>query len=161
MHGSVSRLVRVGIPLLLAAASGCTASPIGDPCVPESIPAGGFAMQEVYLETSSVQCRTRTCMVYQLMGDPNVDCGTAGADPDTCTTVDEREQQIFCSCRCSVLAGASANTPLCNCGQGFTCVDDLVTNGGEGVQGGYCVPCIEPGNPQNLPSPPFLDCPTP
>ncbi len=146
MHRSVSRLVRLGIPLLLAAAYGCTGSPIGDPCVPESIPAGGFDHQEVYLETSSVQCRTRTCMVYKLDGD-----GTApGAD-----------DQIFCSCRCSVLSGASANTPLCSCGEGFTCVDELVTIGGEGVQGGYCVPCIYDGDPRNLDVNVFESCPTP
>ncbi len=158
MHGSVSRLVRVGIPLLLAAASGCTGSPIGDPCIPESIPSGGFASEEVYLETSSVQCRTRTCMVYHLKGDPNVDCVTNPSDP-TCTNAGDRDSQIFCSCRCSVLAGASANTPLCNCGHGFACVDDLVTNGGDGVQGGYCVPCRYDGDPRGLDATTFDMCP--
>lgn len=154
MHGSTSRWVRsmslmarVAIPLLLATAYGCTGSPVGDPCVPESVPSGGYDDREVYLETSSVQCRTRTCMVYHLEGDPST---AAGAD-----------EQIFCSCRCSVLTGASANTPLCNCGDGYTCVDDIVTTGGEGVQGGYCVPCIREDEDRNLPSPPFDNCPTP
>ena len=50
--------------------AGCTAPGIGDPCIPESIPEGGFVGSEAYLETSSVQCRTRVCMVYQLTGVP-------------------------------------------------------------------------------------------
>jgi hypothetical protein len=161
MHGSVSRLVRAGAPLLVAAAMfGCSPSPIGDPCVPESIPVGGYSNLEVYIETSSVQCRTRACMVYRLKGNPSEPfCDEPGANVDTCAVRDEVEDQIFCSCRCSVPAGGESNTPLCNCGQGFTCVDDLVTTGGDGVVGGYCVPCIYDGDDRNLGAN-FDECPT-
>lgn len=165
MTGSVSHLVRLGLPLLAVGALGlgtigCSVSPVGDPCIPESIPQNGFDAREIYLETSSVQCRTRVCMVYQLQGNPDLICGTPGADPNTCVTQDALDKQVFCSCRCSTSAGGQANTPLCACGDGFTCEDDIVTTGGEGVRGGYCVPCIRPGNPDNLPSPPFENCPT-
>ncbi len=156
MHGSVSRLVRAGAPFFVAAAMfGCTASPIGDPCVPESIPVGGYDDLEVYIETSSVQCRTRACMVYKLEGNP-----AAGCTGDGCALPEEVEDQIFCSCRSSVPAGGQSNTPLCNSGQGFTCQDDLVTTGGPGVVGGYCVPCRFDGDDRELDVNVFDDCPT-
>jgi hypothetical protein len=156
---AVARLLAVG--MLAATSVGCAPSPIGDPCVPESIPPNGFDAREVYLETSSVQCRTRVCMVYQLQGRPDSICGSPGADPANCADPVAVDTQIFCSCRCSVPEGAEANTPLCNCGEGFTCVDDIVTTGGPGVRGGYCVPCIREGNPDNLPGTVYEDCPTP
>lgn len=147
-------LLVAGVMLMGGAAIGCTGSPIGDPCVPESIPMGGYDDREIYIETSSVQCRTRTCMVYKLLGQPSMDCTGAASDPPEC-------HQVFCSCRCSTTSGAQANTPLCACGEGFTCVDDVVTTGGEGVQGGYCVPCIREGNPDNLPINVYDPCPSP
>ncbi|HJL19192.1 MAG TPA: hypothetical protein RMH99_26240 [Sandaracinaceae bacterium LLY-WYZ-13_1] len=157
MHRFVSGLLRLGVaPLILAGllgvlglvGTGCTGSPIGDPCVPESIPSGGFDPREVYLETSSVQCRTRVCMVYQVNGDPRE------IDPVVA------EQQVFCSCRCSVPEGGQANTPLCDCGDGFTCIDDVVTTGGTGVVGGYCVPCIKANDDRGLNPMVYDECPT-
>ncbi len=140
MHRTVSVLFGA-----LVALSGCTGSPIGDPCVPESIPPGGFDQLETYLETSSVQCRTRTCMVYNLEGDPADLCPTD--DAPGCKAV---RDQIFCTCRCSIPEGGEANTPLCACPQGYQCQEDLVTTGGPGVMGGYCVPCTYSGDPRNL-----------
>lgn len=149
MHRIVNGLLVNGLLVFsLVAAVGCTGSPVGDPCVPESIPPGGFDNREVYLETSSVQCRTRVCMVYQLDGDPTE------LPPD-----DQDLDQVFCSCRCSIAEGEQANQPLCACGAGFECIDDIVTTGGEGVRGGYCVPCVLPGNPENLDITIFDDCP--
>lgn len=147
---------------LLVVASACTASPIGDPCIPETIPAGGFDAREVYIETSSVQCRTRVCMVYRLLGDPSVVCDDMG-QPAGCLQRDVVNNQVFCSCRCSGPPDADTNTPLCNCGHGYRCLEDdepgyVGTTGGIGVQGGYCVPCSEPGG-ETL-GPPFTDCPT-
>lgn len=133
--------------------SACQVRGIGDPCTPEAIPTSGFDPREVYVETSSVQCRTRTCMVFRLRGDPSC---VNSADPsrDTCTTDPARcdgncvdgdtdnpvppnsLQRVFCSCRCSA---TDANTPLCACSDGYHCVD-VLTAGGVGVQGGYCVP---------------------
>lgn len=161
MHGSVSRLVRIGAPMLAAAAMfGCAPSSIGDPCVPESIPEGGYAASEIYIETGSVQCRTRTCMVYEMEGNPETPCRGDDSDPEDCVSPQAIEQQIFCSCRCSAAEGAATNTPLCGCGEGYTCVDDLVTEGGDGVIGGYCVPCISEGDDRNLDTDVFDLCPT-
>lgn len=150
----------IGLGLL---AAGCNGSPIGDPCIPESIPAGGFDDREIYLETGSVQCRTRTCMVYELDGDPRqVQGSDTCVDPDLCVSAQELDQQVFCSCRCSAPQGSEVNTPLCDCGDGYTCVDDVVTTGGPGVRGGYCVPCIKPNDDRDPPLDPsvFDLCPT-
>lgn len=162
MFRSVSRVAQAGAPMLLAAAMlGCSPSPIGDPCVPETIPAGGYDEREIYVETGSVQCRTRQCMVYKVQGDPLEPCDEPGADPNTCARRDAIENQIFCTCRCSVPAGGQANTPLCSCPDGFTCVDDAVTSGGAGVVGGYCVPCRRPGDTTSPLDPTvFGECPT-
>lgn len=165
MHRYVSRMLCVGvIPLMLAA--GCSPSPIGDPCVPESIPATGFDDREVYLETSSVQCRTRVCMVYQVEGNPEDICDE-GNDTEQCVDGTVADNQVFCTCRCSVPEGAQANTPLCNCADGYVCLDNVVTAGSgmgegsrEGVAGGYCVPCIRENDDRNLDTTLFTACPT-
>lgn len=161
MHGYVSALLRIGAVLLVSWASfGCSPSPIGDPCVPESIPATGFDPREIYLETSSVQCRTRVCMVYQLDGNPEEICEEGGGEG--CVTRNALDNQVFCTCRCSIPPGVQANTPLCNCSQGYVCLDNVVSAGEgsrAGVAGGYCVPCIEEGNPRNLDTLLFQPCP--
>lgn len=141
----LARLACLGF--VAVALSGCPNTGIGDPCIPESIPDDGFQPGEAYLETSSVQCRTRVCMVYQFGStfalDPSEtqeECIAGGGDPVTCATrpaeaiVDER---VYCTCRCSSDEGS--NTPTCDCPGGFTCQDDLLTLGGDGIRGGYCV----------------------
>ncbi|WP_157069228.1 hypothetical protein [Sandaracinus amylolyticus] len=143
--GSLQFVTIAGVILLGAMMSGCPARGIGDPCVPEAIPGGGFDEREIYVETSSVQCRTRTCMVFRLNGDPskvledgtcpdNIDC----VSRELPVTVDTSLERVFCTCRCSATDGDS-NTPLCDCSDGFHCVD-VLTAGGAGVRGGYCVP---------------------
>lgn len=132
-----------------AALAGCRATGVGDPCVPEQVPENGFQPGEAYLETSSVQCRTRVCMVYQFGSttalDPTEsreDCMAAGGDPARCALLRpaaEIDERVYCTCRCSLSEGSSSNTPTCECGEGFTCRDDLLTLGGEGIRGGYCV----------------------
>ncbi len=123
---------------MLLLGMGCEARGIGDPCIPEAIPTGGFVEQEIYVETSSVQCRTRTCLVFRLDGDPSEGCTTNCADPNVPVTSVNSADRVFCSCRCSA-AGGDVNTPLCECTEGFHCVD-VLTSGGVGVRGGYCVP---------------------
>ena len=136
--------------LLALGAPGCAPQGLGDPCTPEAIPNGGFAKQEVYVESGSVQCRTRTCMVFHLAGNPECtpDCAACGQGgtalcprctgaPAACVVTgnaaDEKsDERVFCSCRCS--AGGNPALPLCRCTTGFRCVPD----GDPG--GGYCVP---------------------
>ena len=43
---------------------------VGAPCLPEQVPETGFDDREAYIESSSVQCETRVCIVYHLKGDP-------------------------------------------------------------------------------------------
>jgi len=144
--GSLQLATVLGVVLLGAMMSGCPARGIGDPCVPEAIPGGGFDQREIYVETSSVQCRTRTCMVFRLSGDPSkvvgeesCPAGTAGCvDRALPVNVSNSAERVFCTCRCSATDGDS-NTPLCDCTDGFHCVD-VLTAGGAGVRGGYCVP---------------------
>lgn len=147
-----------GALLAGAIVSGCAASGVGDPCVPEAIPECGFTARESYVETSSVQCRTRVCLVYRLQGHPErVLGGTESCMRPACDTADtcvidgdletiemggtaaanDRAARVFCSCRCSA-AGGDSNLPLCACNEGFHCVD-LLTQGGAGVRGGYCI----------------------
>lgn len=122
-------------------ALGCTGSPVGDPCVPEAIPDNGFSSGEVYLETSSVQCRTRTCMVFRLQGHPERIVGTpsCAAGDLTCVTQADLQRHVYCSCRCRADEG-DTTTPLCPCPSGHAC-EEVVTTGGAGVRGSYCVPC--------------------
>lgn len=145
---SIARLARLAcLGFLLVAVSGCPNTGIGDPCVPESVPDDGFQPGEAYLETSSVQCRTRVCMVYQFGStfalDPREtteECLAGGGDPVTCSAKPSQaviDERVYCTCRCS--STGDSNTPTCDCPGGFTCQDDLLTLGGAGIQGGYCV----------------------
>ncbi len=121
--------------------AGCQAKGIGDPCVPETIPANGFDPLEITLESSSVQCRTRTCIVFRFDGNPADDCDPATercANPQEPVTSTTSAERVFCSCRCSAADG-DVNTPLCECTEGFHCVN-VVTAGSGGIRGGYCVP---------------------
>ena len=128
--------------LSFLAVLGCTGSPIGDPCVPESVPTNGFEPTEVYLESSSVQCRTRLCMVYQLDGNPNFvvdeEPSTCPSGSTDCVMKSEVQQRVFCSCRCDVADDQDQNTPLCACPEDFSCVA-VTAGGGAGLRGSYCV----------------------
>jgi hypothetical protein len=51
--------------LATTAIAACDPPGVGDPCTPEVQPvAGTWSYGEVSVETRSLQCRTRTCMVY-------------------------------------------------------------------------------------------------
>jgi hypothetical protein len=142
MHGLRGRLFGTGLGVMIAGALsfGCSASYVGDPCIPDNVPEGGFNEADVYVETSSVQCRTRVCLVYEFEGDPtNVreDCETGAPD---CATEAAVDQGIYCSCRCAVPDDVTVNLPLCECPSGFSC-EEIVTvqSAGPGVRGSYCV----------------------
>jgi len=134
----------VAISLLWMAGSGCSSSGVGDPCVPEAVPEGGFLESETYLETSSVQCATRVCLVRGLDGDPNNlqedECPQGEA---TCVSEMDVERSVYCSCRCAAPAGSGV--PTCGCPSGFLC-EEVLETGGDGLRGSYCVrdPLAEP-----------------
>ena len=127
----------VAISLLWLAGTGCSSSAVGDPCVPEQVSEGGFLPSETYLETSSVQCATRVCLVRELDGDPNNlqedECPKGEA---TCVSADAVERSVYCSCRCAAPAGS--DLPTCGCPSGFTC-EEVLETGGDGLRGSYCV----------------------
>ncbi|MFW6067087.1 MAG: hypothetical protein ACOC97_02025 [Myxococcota bacterium] len=143
MYRWVRRLLATGLGLVAAGAVsiGCTGSNVGDPCTPESVPEGGFEASEAYVETSSVQCRTRVCLWYKLEGDPNKIVGTDSCDDPTsgeCVTEEDLDQHAFCTCRCD--APDDVDSPTCSCPSGFTCEELVtVTEAGQGVRGSYCV----------------------
>lgn len=136
------------LPTMVLATGGCRGVGIGDPCVPENAPPGGFQQGEAYLETSAVQCRTRVCMVYQFGASAVLDPSesreacerrTMLGNPECSSRPTEEEiaERVYCTCRCQAPAGV--DTPTCECADGFTCVEDLLTLGGDGIRGGYCV----------------------
>ncbi len=132
---------------LLFATSGCASPAVGDACLPEQVPASGFHDTEAYVESSSLQCETRVCIVYHLGGDPREGCVPSG-DPHSistasaqcapivaCPTTEEIEQRVYCTCRCDSDGSGFAE---CECPSGFTCAL-VLAQGGTGVRGGYCV----------------------
>ena len=125
--------------LVGALVAGCTGPAVGDPCTPEQIPPnGGFNPAEAYVETSSVQCETRVCLVYRLSGDPR--CVGHSIDsqcptPESIPMASEVEKRIYCTCRCDAPNDSFAT---CECPDDYACVSVLEL-GGPGVEGSYCV----------------------
>jgi len=153
VRGSTKRLLS---SLVITIAAGCAPHGQGDPCTPEAISRDGFAPSEVYVETSSVQCSTRVCMVFHLRGNPECQaedarctesaspsnaCFSAGGDrlclgvdlPGEIQITENSPDRVFCTCRCSAEQG-NASLPLCQCTDGFRCVP------ASDPGGGYCVP---------------------
>ena len=154
MQLSVSKLG--ALALLGFVVTACSDEGVGDPCIPETIPCTdktettdkkcGFNLQESYIESSSVQCRSRLCIVHRL--DNKSNAGQDPADPfKLCEDGEDREdavaasqndeidQSIFCTCRCD---GPSTSIEFCQCPDGFVC-DPVLTLGGDGIRGSYCV----------------------
>jgi len=136
----------LAISALMITSAACGAEGVGDPCVPEAIPCSangcGFASSETYLEASSVQCRSRMCLVYKLdnkinpVADPRVICTGNGNDADNCVTNDILNAHVYCTCKC---AGPKLSE-LCECPSGFACEEiKSLDKAGAGLQGSYCV----------------------
>ena len=130
------------LAMLTLLGSGCQSPAVGDPCEPEAIPrddingdgrADGFVNSEAYLETSSVQCRTRVCMVYRLSGDPSGSCNPATTECSNPMAVPDR---VYCTCRCR--APDDPDATVCECPDGYECTE-ILELGGPGVRGSYCV----------------------
>jgi len=102
---------------LLLTAPGCPATGVGDPCSPETHPEGGFTENDTVVEVNSIQCRTRTCMVYNL--------------------------ESFCTHRCDEHSDCNADWNESGPGQDDVpraLCEAEVEVGSEAVQGSYCVP---------------------
>jgi hypothetical protein len=128
------------------------ANVIGERCLPK-VPTDSFQDTEIYVETSAPDCETGVCLVDHLRGDPTPGCkedpdwddtgcftrdgGTGGcALPKRCAEKAEVDARIYCSCRCD---GPGVDPKdLCNCGDGFMCVD-VLEDGPEALRGSYCV----------------------
>jgi hypothetical protein len=127
----------------------CTDVGVGDPCTPETIPSKivmgtvvtGFESTESYIESNSVQCRSRVCIVHHLdngtdsPADPRYDCANPmhAAKPN-CVRADQLERSVHCSCKC----GGPETVEHCQCPSGFIC-REVLTLGGDGIRGNYCV----------------------
>ena len=133
--------VLLGTVALSTLMIGCASPAVGAPCLPEQVPEDGFADTEAYVESSSVQCETRVCIVFKLRGDPRDNCTPAMGNPETgegeriCASTDDVKKRIYCTCRCN---SGDTGFAECECPDGFTCVD-VLEQGGPGVRGGYCV----------------------
>jgi hypothetical protein len=98
----------------------CADTGIGDPCSPaRPAPVGGatrgyFVSQEIYLETRSLQCRTRVCMVWKW---------------DEQARPEEESKRSFCTVKCEQDS---------ECPTDFRCVTAFVA-GDPGIRGKYCV----------------------
>ena len=146
LQSNTKALLLLGMSALVALLSGCSTPAVGAPCLPEQVPDTGFSELEAYVESSSVQCETRVCIVYKLDGDPREGCVPAPAtdcdakDPTCkplkrCADPSEVGKRVYCTCRCDAKGTGFAE---CACPDGFTCVD-VLEQGGPGVRGGYCV----------------------
>lgn len=116
----------------LALGTGCSTPAVGAPCLPEQIPEGGFSPKEAYIESSSVQCETRVCLVYLLEGDPRKNCDRI---KDSCATEKNVAERVYCTCRCDAQGTGFGE---CECPSGFDCVE-VLNQGDRGVRGSYCV----------------------
>lgn len=147
----------IGLVLLGLASTplaACSDEGVGDPCTPETVPINkegryGFAPTESYIESSSVQCRSRLCIVHRLdNGTPDIPAdprprvdgsGLCPKDPSKprmpgCVTEEALEKSVYCTCKC----GGPKTAEQCDCPSGFTC-QEILTLGGDGIRGSYCV----------------------
>jgi hypothetical protein len=143
--------VAITLVALLATAfsSACTTPAVGAPCLPEQVPSGGFDESEAYIESSSVQCETRVCMVYHLSGAPSettkcVPKAQITACPVNdkncipaiqCADPDDIVRRVYCTCRCE---SGDPKFASCSCPSGYSC-RSVLEQGSVGVKGSYCV----------------------
>ena len=127
----------VGLLSIALLGAACSEIGVGDACVPQQVPPGGFLPSETYLETGSIECATRVCLVRELDGDPNnLQEDGCPLGEDTCVPASDVAESVYCSCRCGAPAGSGL--PTCGCPGGFKC-EEVLETGGDGLRGSYCV----------------------
>jgi hypothetical protein len=123
-------------------AIGCTDEGVGDPCIPETVPCNangeqcGYKASEAYIEATSVQCKSRLCIVYKLdnntqgsiASDPRTLCDSKG-QPQGCVDNEALAKSVYCTRRC---------TEDGDCPDSFSC-EPVLNLGGPGIVGSYCV----------------------
>jgi hypothetical protein len=146
---------------------GCAEEGVGDPCIPEEEYAadfGGFGIEEVGVESQSLQCATRLCLVNHFQGrvscprgQTRADLDLEGSDPARCRAPGSNDARtavsvpvtawdldrppdraVYCSCRCD---GPDPKAHYCQCPRGYACAE-LVPDVGFGaaqLPGAYCV----------------------
>jgi len=151
---------------LLLASQGCSAPSVGvgDPCTPEQeydATFSGFDLFEVNIESKSLQCATRVCLVNHFRG--RVTCpygqdaegvapsGQSGCVvPGTTTPIAPlrptphgdcvaaqcadrtADDAVYCSCRCADAAGNKGDGSVyCDCPESFACVPLVSSIGGD------------------------------
>jgi len=148
----------------------CQSGGVGDPCIPEDeyrpeFP--GFASNGVHVESRSMQCETRVCLVNNFQGrvscpygqdhesrddgtpspvDHEQECEVPGSDRSVEAVVRPQiverraERAVYCSCRCD---GDDPDAPYCECPGGFECrplmPDVGPALGTQQLAGSYCV----------------------
>lgn len=105
---------------------------VGDACLPEQVPEGGFGGQEAYLEDSNADCGALACLVYRVEGDPRPGCVPTPDVP--CATPEQVQEHVHCTCRCATPTGEGE----CACPDGFSCAP-VLEQGAPDVVGSYCV----------------------
>jgi len=122
--------------------AGCDSGNVGDPCTPDAEYSPDFApfsVREVYMESRSLQCATRLCLVNHFQGrvscplgqtssdDEERGCNVPGPDGagDLLRVQGEvpawdldrtAERAVYCSCRCD---GPDPDGRYCECPSGF------------------------------------------
>lgn len=136
----MNRLFSLVAALCVVSGLGCAESEVGDPCAParpgnqpcvrggaDGGSAGCFLGTEIYIETQSVQCRSRVCLVYKY---------DEGSDP----TGSQRASHVYCTCRCALpMTLQSDQAVTCTCPDTYDCVSIAGEQYDEGVRGSYCV----------------------
>ena len=130
MHSRRPRFHSFVFALLLF---GCSTPAVGAPCLPEQVPENGFDPRESYVEAGSLQCETRVCMVYKLLGDPRDHCIPTPTHP--CADPASTERSVYCTCRCDSEGTSDSD---CQCPTGYAC-EKVLDKAGPGVSGKYCV----------------------
>lgn len=144
-------------------AGACETGGVGDPCVPEdeySTDFAGFSVDEVDVESRSLQCETRLCLVNHFQGrvscpygqddaraksDPR--CFIPGGGVAITSAVSPQllarraDDAVYCSCRCD---GPDKSARYCDCPSGFACQElvpklSLGKEKLEQLAGSYCV----------------------
>ncbi len=163
----------------LLASAGCDPGHVGDPCLPDaeySATFPPFSLREVYLESRSLECATRLCLVNHFQGRVSCPLGQTTTDGEPACFVPgatERVQTevpawdldrpasrtVYCSCRCD---GPDPGARYCECPSGFECrklAPETDLDLDAELAGSYCIKSETAFQPSELGGPTCADAP--